>query len=202
MFVKVWKIGSKNCSKVLFTTHRNNCQSPLINYLTSDVDLDNDQVEHQYKKKEIKPRSNWNKKSASPYCESLTARMQPADFEAPKLFKYRTTSKVHLNRPNLIYLNRPHSNDTNLKQISCDHCNFKSFTMYDIENHMKSYCPRRQIFTCSDCKEDFSQKKNLTAHMQCAHGRKRLFFDFKCPECNFSSMNKSGLMNHIRMSHL
>ena len=116
--------------------------------------------------------------------------------------QYRTTSKVHLNRPNLIYLNRPHSNDTNLKQISCDHCNFKSFTMYDIENHMKSYCPRRQIFTCSDCKEDFSQKKNLTAHMQSAHGRKRLFFDFKCPECNFSAMNKSGLMNHIRMSHL
>ena len=75
------------CSKVLFTAHRNSCQSPLINYLTSDVDLDNDQVEHQYKKKEIKPRSNWNKKSASPYCESLIARMQPADFGDPKLFK-------------------------------------------------------------------------------------------------------------------
>ena len=49
--------------------------------------MDNDQVEHQNKKKEIKPRSNWNKKSASPYCESLTARMQPADFGDPKLFK-------------------------------------------------------------------------------------------------------------------
>ena len=75
------------CFKFLFTTHRNSCQSPLINSLTSDVDLDNNQVENQYKKKEIKPRSNWNKKSASPYCESLTARMQPADFGDPKLFK-------------------------------------------------------------------------------------------------------------------
>ena len=50
-------------------------------------DLDNDQLDHQYKKREMKPRSNWNKKSASPYCESLTARMQPADFGDPKLFK-------------------------------------------------------------------------------------------------------------------
>ena len=74
-------------SKFLFTTRRSSCQSPLINDLTSDVDLDNNQVENQYKKKEIKPRSNWNKKSASPYCESLIARMQPADFGDPKLFK-------------------------------------------------------------------------------------------------------------------
>ena len=58
----------------------------------SDVELDIDPFEDQYKKKEMKPRPNWNKKSASPYCESLTARMQPTDFEAPKLFKYCTTS--------------------------------------------------------------------------------------------------------------
>ena len=62
-------------------------RAEIFKALLTGHPVDNDQDEFQYKKKEIKPRSNWNKKSASPYCESLTARMQPADFGDPKLFK-------------------------------------------------------------------------------------------------------------------
>ena len=172
-------------------------RAEIFKALLTGHPVDNDQDEFQYKKKEIKSRSNMNKKSvkiANPEFEPC----KPTNFEAPKMFKYRTTSKVHLNQPHLMS-----SRNTNyFKLISCDLCSFQTLNMFELDLHMKSYCPRRQMFTCSICKEDFSQKKTLTTHMQSAHGKKRMYFDFKCPECNFSSMSHNGLVNHIRIQHL
>ena len=67
-----------------------------------------------------------------------------------------------------------------------------------IDTHFE-VCPKRQIYKCSDCRKDFSEKEYLIKHMDNVHGKKRQYFTYKCPDCEMSFNVKGHLVRHIKM---
>ena len=67
-----------------------------------------------------------------------------------------------------------------------------------IDTHFE-VCPKRQIYKCSDCRKDFSEKEYLVKHMDNVHGKKRQYFTYKCPDCEMSFNVKGHLVRHIKM---
>ena len=55
---------------------------------------------------------------------------------------------------------------------------------------------RMQCFTCKKCKKKFTDKRELTSHINTSHPN-----NFKCNRCSFEGMSISDIDKHIVTSH-
>ena len=66
-----------------------------------------------------------------------------------------------------------------------------------IKNHIESVHEEKKTLKCRTCDRSFTQKRNVTSHMQSVHGNKT----FKCKTCKKSFSRKSTLNVHIKSVH-
>jgi uncharacterized C2H2 Zn-finger protein len=69
-----------------------------------------------------------------------------------------------------------------------------------LRKHFES-CHSEQKFICTDCGKCFPMKQSLIEHMESIHGKKKQYFDIKCPHCDFSSNRLSEIGKHVSVAH-
>ena len=69
-----------------------------------------------------------------------------------------------------------------------------------LKKHFES-CHGGQKFICTDCGECFPIKQSLIEHMDSIHGKKKQYFDIKCPHCDFSSNSLWEIGKHVSIAH-
>ena len=69
-----------------------------------------------------------------------------------------------------------------------------------LKKHFES-CHGGQKFICTDCGKCFPIKQILIEHMDSIHGKKKQYFDTKCPHCDFSSNGLWEIGKHVSVAH-
>ena len=69
-----------------------------------------------------------------------------------------------------------------------------------MKKHFES-CHGGQKFICTDCGKCFPIKQSLIEHMDSIHGKKKQYFDTKCPHCDFSSNGLWEIGKHVSVAH-
>ena len=103
---------------------------------------------------------------------------------------------------------RPYSK-TNDDQVKCDFCEFKSYIMKRVEDHIAAEHREMKAFKCGQCDYRGESKSKLYGHIYSKHKSvnerrkhvRRNGVPIKCPHCDYTSDRTSNMRSHIISRH-
>ena len=82
-----------------------------------------------------------------------------------------------------------------IKPHQCPKCHYSSARAHALKVHMQTHYRNEQLrFECTNCSFTTAIKHKLSAHIGSVHKKKQLLH---CPECDYSSVIKSNMKDHI-----
>ena len=88
----------------------------------------------------------------------------------------------------------------NTQLIQCDQCDYKCKERNSLKDHISTVHIRKRAFKCERCPERFFSYGAMKQHEYTKH--KNTEKRFKCIECDYKSVSKQTLQNHLNGVHL
>jgi hypothetical protein len=90
-------------------------------------------------------------------------------------------------------------NQTMLRRLECDKCDYQTFKKYNLKQHMKNnhLSVESQLYQCETCKYQTKRPDELKQHMAIYHAQEIL----KCELCDYETTNSDNLKLHVDSKH-
>ena len=89
-------------------------------------------------------------------------------------------------------------NSASRHMLTCNDCEIIFKSTRSLFGHMKEkHSVMNEVYSCQECGKAFGRKRNLVAHIQAIHDKRK----FPCQVCDRIFNNRTSMYQHIRETH-